>query len=983
MFAGVLAAVAASYGQVPVLNPGNGHSYIAVAEVRSWQQAKSAAEALGGHLATVTSADEQAFIAAKFPDACNRGFWLGGLQAPGQAQPFEGWSWVTGEPWSYTGWLPGVEPNDSGGTDERFLALHGYLGTNLNGYWNDVQPFNAPGYVVEFSEVTTPEDNEFSLRIPVPAGWTLMTATAANLALVPEVMVSAGSTGEALITATPKANQSGPTTIMLTFRQPSGAISTRSFSLQVAPVNDPPHISPIGDVNTNEDTPPPPVVLHLRDEEDPPGALTITGSSSDPGLFPSGSLLLGGAGTGPTLTLVPAINQSGKATITVKVTDSNGASGSTDFVVTVNPINDQPTITLPPDLALDEDTVSGNIPVRVDDPETPPSDLILTAESSNPGLISPSEIVFVGSGTDRSIRFTPRPNQNGTANITVSVTDGNGTDNNAKIRLTVKEVNDPPLIVMPPSVTGEVGKELVIPFTLEDVETPPEQLTVTAESSDPAVLPLENIKYLVPGPSEPTKWQLTITPAQPGPTIITLQASDPDGGGNRGQTFLEVLELPMVWIEDALRMERDLLGFGFPTMAFHVGLAKPVRHDVRVTVTTGPFSGDSATADIDYKTTTKEVVIPAGSTIEAFTVEIQSDDIPEGVPGVLTTWVHKYSSNYEDFQVRIIAVDGAFVKAAPGLNFLGHAYEAGVATGYILDNDWGGPGLSVEDLPEVDFHEDTFSPPISIPNIADALGIWPGTLDLKITVSDPALVGEQGINREGSVEDPVIILEPSPDRSGEAALDLEWSLGGEVLVTGQYRFSVIGVNDPPRFTLSFKAILGEVGIERRVEEFVNSVSPGPPDESGQSVTFVVVADRPDLFSRGPAISPEGTLTYTLALGASGFTTVSVTAMDDGGTAHGGKDTSQPEVFSIYVAEKGGWPPMRMEKLPEGKILIRWKDPGNIYGLETTHSLGPPSWGLVPQAEVVREGEENRVLIPGNQPESYARLRLIPGIPVEQ
>jgi len=55
-----------------------------------------------------------------------------------------------------------------------------------------------------------------------------------------------------------------------------------------------------------------------------------------------------------------------------------------------------------------------------------------------------------------------------------------------------------------------------------------------------------------------------------------------------------------------------------------------------------------------------------------------------------------------------------------------------------------------------------------------------------------------------------------------------------------------------------------------------------------------------LFSAQPAVSANGTLTYTPATGAIGNATVTVTLKDNGGTANGGIDTSAAQTFKITV-----------------------------------------------------------------------------------
>jgi hypothetical protein len=108
---------------------GNGHWYMAVrpfGTVTNWSVAESYASVRGGYLVTVTSAGEQELIERLFAgsESCQgdrNGIFLGGRQAPGNA-PSVGWSWVTGEPWSYTNWAA-TEPNDFAGFAEDYLML--------------------------------------------------------------------------------------------------------------------------------------------------------------------------------------------------------------------------------------------------------------------------------------------------------------------------------------------------------------------------------------------------------------------------------------------------------------------------------------------------------------------------------------------------------------------------------------------------------------------------------------------------------------------------------------------------------------------------------------------------------------------------------------------------------------------------------------------------------------------------------------------
>jgi hypothetical protein len=116
---------------------GNGNWYTRIDTVVLWPEAKLAAESLGGHLATPTTAAENAFVGALSMDGFFNVKHLGGRKVGNI------WQWVTGEQWSFTNWYPG-EPNNNNG-DENYLATWVTPGT-----WNDIYLEYAAGYIVEW-----------------------------------------------------------------------------------------------------------------------------------------------------------------------------------------------------------------------------------------------------------------------------------------------------------------------------------------------------------------------------------------------------------------------------------------------------------------------------------------------------------------------------------------------------------------------------------------------------------------------------------------------------------------------------------------------------------------------------------------------------------------------------------------------------------------------------------------------------------------
>jgi hypothetical protein len=125
--------------------------YQLVNTVLGWDQAKIEAESIGGHLATITTAEEWQTIlnvlGGSFYSAKPQ-IWIGGrLQG-------SNWVWDTAEIWQYTRWASG-EPN-SGFTGRVEMV-------NNNGLWNDTGSADAgyqiagrAAYLLEYGYPTDP-----------------------------------------------------------------------------------------------------------------------------------------------------------------------------------------------------------------------------------------------------------------------------------------------------------------------------------------------------------------------------------------------------------------------------------------------------------------------------------------------------------------------------------------------------------------------------------------------------------------------------------------------------------------------------------------------------------------------------------------------------------------------------------------------------------------------------------------------------------
>lgn len=130
--------------------PNGEHQYQIFYDKLTWEEAKAACEAKGGHLATITSEEEQKKL--NLYNGGNHNLWIGGYKnAEGQ------WCWVTGEPWEYENWGDG-EPNNSSNVvaDENCVAMWPVK-------WNDLANSNTyeqSGYICEWEASNAAEETQ-------------------------------------------------------------------------------------------------------------------------------------------------------------------------------------------------------------------------------------------------------------------------------------------------------------------------------------------------------------------------------------------------------------------------------------------------------------------------------------------------------------------------------------------------------------------------------------------------------------------------------------------------------------------------------------------------------------------------------------------------------------------------------------------------------------------------------------------------------
>ncbi len=184
-----------------------------------------------------------------------------------------------------------------------------------------------------------------------------------------------------------------------------------------------PTMSAISDQSITEDAVCGPLPFTIADADTALSALVLSASSSNSALLPVPGIEFAGTGGNRTVKLTPVLNQAGTATVTLTVSDGSQSATRT-FVLTVAAVDDPPTLSVLPDLAGAVGQTLGPINVTVADVEKPAGDLVLTAVSSNQAVVANAGILIGGSGTVRTMTFTPVAGQSGSTVMTVTVSDG-------------------------------------------------------------------------------------------------------------------------------------------------------------------------------------------------------------------------------------------------------------------------------------------------------------------------------------------------------------------------------------------------------------------------------------------------------------------------------------------------------------------------------------------------------------------------------
>jgi hypothetical protein len=184
---------------------------------------------------------------------------------------------------------------------------------------------------------------------------------------------------------------------------------------------------------------------------------------------------------------------------------------------------------------------SSPFPFTIWDAEDPGENLTVIPSSSNDSVVPTASLVVGGSGNNRTLTVTAGA-QPGSATVTVDVLDSGGLSNRTGFLVTVLPLNTTPFISVVPGTNTLINTGTpALPFTVGDMESSAESLSVTGISSNPALVPNDAAHIVFGGSGSNRAISLTPVAGQVGVAPLTVTVSD---GVNQSSTVFPLLVTP-------------------------------------------------------------------------------------------------------------------------------------------------------------------------------------------------------------------------------------------------------------------------------------------------------------------------------------------------------------------------------------------------------------------------------------------------------
>lgn len=664
-----------------------------------------------------------------------------------------------------------------------------------------------------------------------------MSATSANTVLIPNPVVTYdGTSSTATLTFQPQPNQFGSAVVTVKAVDSGTAEFTRTFTINVAAINDAPTLNAISNVSVQEDAAQQSIALAgITAGPSETQTLTVTASTDKPELFDVFEVLFASPQPTGTLNIHPKANVSGTATVTVTITD-NGSTGAPNvntvskvFTFDITPVNDAPTLDPVNNVTINEDAAQQSIPLSgISAGPSETQTLTVTATSNHPELFDVFDLVYASPQATGSLNVQPKANVSGTAMVTVTVTD-NGSNTSPNVNTLVRTftieiapINDPPTLNAITNVTvAEDAAQQAIPLSgisAGPLET--QTLNITVSSNKPELFDVLGATYT--SPAAAGTLNVRSKPNAFGTASITVTVTD---NGSNGAPNVNSISQTFTF---------DITPVNDPPSFDAIGNVN-INEDAAVqsvtitNVSPGPLESQTVT-----------ITATSGNTALIPNPTVTYD-------GTSSTATLSFQPVANQFGSAVITVKGVDTELAE----VTRTFTVTVA--------------SVNDAPTLDaisnvtVNEDAAQQAIALTGIS-AGPLESQTLTVTATSDNAALFDVFSVVYSSPQASGTLNIRPKANLFGPASVTVTVTDNGSNVAPNAntfsrtFTFNVTPVNDPPVFNAIADVNINEDATAQNVS--VTGISPGP-EETSQTMTFAATSSNTTLIPN-PSVTYNGT-----------------------------------------------------------------------------------------------------------------------------
>jgi ribosomal protein S6E (S10) len=343
-------------------------------------------------------------------------------------------------------WTP--ENDDVGSNAVTVLIDDGNGGTNTQSFSIMVSNTNDPPAITSVAITTATQDMLYVYDVQADDidSTDILTYT---LSAFPEGMTINSGTG--VISWSPSSTQIGDSSVTVEVFDGSGETDTRTFTITVANVNDPPVFTTQPKTTATEEAE---YFYEVEASDDDGDTLTFSLLN-----YPAGMVIDSQDGT---INWTPTNEQMGTHSIVIKVIDGNGGDTRQSFTITVADENDSPEITSTPITTATEEVVYA-YDVEAQDSDLTDDTLVYELAVGPQGMQINS--------TAGIISWRPTNGQVGDNSIIIVVTDGRGGSDTQTFTLVVMNANDDPSISSTPVIKAKEDEQYLYDVDASDIDS--------------------------------------------------------------------------------------------------------------------------------------------------------------------------------------------------------------------------------------------------------------------------------------------------------------------------------------------------------------------------------------------------------------------------------------------------------------------------------------------------------------------------------